>query len=151
VKNSRRDGEEDRKIKQLLSTLELAWNNEDLNAYAALYAAKATYVSRNGSLWFGRKQIERQHRLAFRKGLRGSQLRLRGVRIQLLSARIAVVHAEVKLSSRASHEKATKARTTLVLQFKRSAGWRIAAAHSSELIVSAMKKRKTVPIRRTNR
>ena len=127
-----------RQIDQLFLEVQAAWNEGDVGAYARLFAPDAAYVSRSGSLWIGRKEIERQHLLAFDKGLRGSRLRLQVRHIHPFSADTALVHAQVRLAPPPSRDNSTKALTTFLLQFK-SGRWRIAAAHTSELVSSALR------------
>ena len=44
-------------IAELFVALEAAWNEADASAYARLFAAEATYVTRGGAIWRGRPAI----------------------------------------------------------------------------------------------
>jgi len=116
-------------IETLLAAVEQAWNQADLTAYAALYTEDAAYVSRSGALWMGREEIERQHRTAFAGK---SPLRLRAIRSALLESEVALVHAEVQITGGGHSEQTIHAVTTFVWVIQ-PGGWRIAAAHTSEL------------------
>ncbi len=73
--------------------IEATWN-----AYAALYARNAGYVSRAGMLLNGRAEIEQHHGMAFAGALRNTRLSLKARRISFLVPVVALVHADVELN-----------------------------------------------------
>jgi len=111
-------------IEELIWRIEAAWNAGDVAAYGACYSADAAYVSRAGSLWVGRDEIERQHRTAFEGSLRGTRLKIGLRRVAAIGEGITLVHADIEL---AGNETAW-AMTTFVVQHGL-----IAAAHTTEI------------------
>jgi uncharacterized protein (TIGR02246 family) len=119
-------------VKKLLADLEAAWNSGDLHAYAALYAADAGYVSRTGRLLNGRTEIEQLHATAFAGALRNTRLALKARRTAFLTSLVALVHADVEINRPGCEDGAMRAITTFVFG-KVDEGWRICAAHTTEL------------------
>jgi uncharacterized protein (TIGR02246 family) len=119
-------------VDNVLREIEAAWNSGDLHAYAALYSRDAGYVSRAGTLLNGRAEIEQLHAAAFAGALRNTRLTLKARRSSLLTPAVAVVHADVEINHPASESNTTRAITTFVLG-QGDEGWRICAAHTTEL------------------
>jgi len=119
-------------IESLLREIEAIWNRGDLFAYAGLYANNAGYVSRGGKLLTGRTEIEELHATAFVGPLRNTKLTLKTRRIEFLTSTVALVYADVELERGGNDNNTTRAITTFVVA-NANEGWRIFAAHTTEL------------------
>ena len=119
-------------IENLLSEVATTWNRGDLHAYATLYARNAGYVTRAGILLNGRAEIEQLHAAAFAGVLRNTRLALKTRRCSFLTPVVAVAHADVEINRPGSESNPTRAIITFVFG-KVDEGWRICAAHTTEL------------------
>ena len=119
-------------IESLLREIEAAWNRGDLRTYAGLYAKNAGYVSRAGKLLTGRTEIEELHATAFAGPLRNTKLSLNTRRIEFLTSAVALVYADVEIKRGGDDNNTTRAITTFVVA-NANEGWRIFAAHTTEL------------------
>ena len=116
-------------ITELFAALEFTWNEADAAAYARLFAAEATFVTRSGILWRGRPAIEEGHANAFAGTLANTMLTLRPMHIALPATTVAVAHVDVELSGDATMVRAV---TTFVLTLTGDR-WSVLAAHTGEI------------------
>lgn len=119
-------------IVALAGAIERAWNAGDVKSYARLYALDASYVTRAGIVWKGRKAIERGHAAPFRGDLKGTVLKIRIKRLRFLTPKTAVAHCAVELSEVARRRvRKIHAITRFELR-KNGTHWEIAAARTRE-------------------
>lgn len=117
----------------LMDAIEKAWNAGDVKSYARLYAPSASYVTRAGVLWKGRKAIERGHAAAFRSDLKGTTPKIRITRVRFLTPKTAVAHCMVELSEGARQAgRKIHAITRFELR-KNGARWEILVARMGEI------------------
>lgn len=121
---------EERQVRALLRAAEDAWNRRDLQAFTALFAPEAGYITRDNVMLRGRGEIERAQKDAQAGPLRGMQLKLTANRIEFLAPQVVVVDALVCLTPEQCGVRPTDALSTLVLA-RGEEGWRIYAAHTS--------------------
>ena len=115
-------------IAELFVALEAAWNEADASAYARLFAAEATYVTRGGAIWRGRPAIEDGTARALAGPLADTILTLRPTHMTFPAAPVAVALVDLELSS---DQTIIRAVTTFVLALD-GRRWSILAAHTSE-------------------
>ena len=126
-------------IVALTGAIERVWNAGDVKSYARLYARDATYVTRAGILWKGRKAIERGHAAAFRGDLKGTVLKIRIKRLRFLTAKNAVMHCAVELSEVARRRvRKIHAITRFELRKKRDSLGHRGGANARESIAAKM-------------
>jgi uncharacterized protein (TIGR02246 family) len=121
-------------IVALAEAIERAWNAYDVKSYARLYALNAAYVTREGTLWKGRKAIERGHAAAFRGDLKGTVLKIRITRLRFLTPKSAVAHCAVELSEGARRRARKICAITRFELRKNRARWEIVAARTREIL-----------------
>ncbi len=121
---------EERQVRAVLRAAEDAWNRRDLQAFTALFAPEAGYITRDNVMLRGRNEIERAQENAQAGPLRGMQLKLTANRIEFLAPQVVVVDALVCLIPEQYGVRPTDALSTLVLA-RGEEGWRIYAAHTS--------------------
>ncbi len=121
---------EERQVRAVLRAAEDAWNRHDLQAFTALFAPEAGYITRDNVMLRGRNEIERAQENAQAGPLRGMQLKLTANRIEFLAPQVVVVDALVCLIPEQYGVRPTDALSTLVLA-RGEEGWRIYAAHTS--------------------
>jgi uncharacterized protein (TIGR02246 family) len=126
--------EEASAISSLMRAIERAWNRRDVKSYARLYAVDARYVTRAGTLWLGRKAIEKGHAAAFRGELKGTALKIEVKRVLFTGEGEAVARCAIDLSDGARGG-ASKIRgvTTFVLR-KNRGRWEIVSARTREIL-----------------
>lgn len=92
-----------------------AWNARDADAIADLFDEDAEFVNVTGLWWHDREAIRRAHAYGLQRIFNESMLRLRAVRVKILSDTIAVVHARMSLSGQTAvgDEPAPGARTNI--------------------------------------
>ena len=120
------------RLERILGRIEEVWNHSDAEAYAALYAPDAVYVSRGGALWEGRAEIQKQHALAFAGPLRYTILHFRAGRVRMLTRRAAVVYAALEIANPWKPEQLVQALTTFVFVATHD-DWLIASAHTTDV------------------
>ena len=126
-----RTGDLTEDLREVLDGLELAWARADGKAFAAWFLPDATYVSRAGTLCEGREAIAKLHGDAFAGPQRGTTVHITIVRAQPLAEGIALVQATVR-TTHDSVPGTIDALATVVMQ-RGDDGWRVAAAHTTQL------------------
>jgi uncharacterized protein (TIGR02246 family) len=120
-----------REIRAVLDGFEEAWNRGDPRAFAGWFTDRAAYISRSGALFDGRDEVALAHAEAFDGPQRGTQMQITPTRTQRLAEDVAVVHASVR-TTRQHQPGSVDAIATVVMQ-RNADGWRVAAAHTTQL------------------
>jgi uncharacterized protein (TIGR02246 family) len=119
-------------ISSLMRTIERAWNRGDLKSYARLYAEDARHVTRAGTLWLGRKAIEKGHAAAFRGELKGTVLKIEVKRVRFTGEGEAVARCAIELSER-TRGGGRKIRGVTTFGLRKNRGrWEIISARTRE-------------------
>lgn len=108
-----------------------AFNAKDHEAFGALFAENATFVNIIGGRAHGREAIAAEHRHGFATSLAGARWAWTSVDTTVLSAEVAVCHAEWSRTLIAGAPPATLPPGTGILTFvllKVEGNWKIAAA-----------------------
>lgn len=114
-----------------------AWSARDTAALASLFDGDADFVNETGRCWHGRESIRNEHaaRLA---SVADSMMEATGeTRVKLLLPEVAVVHAQMTLSSlSAAGSVGPSARTTIVSFVVHRVGerWLCASAHNTDVM-----------------
>lgn len=115
---------------------QLAWNQHDAKAYAALFTEDGDVVNVVGWWWRGRAEIEKKLTDAFAFVFRGSALTIQHVGIRFLAPDVAVAHAYWTMSGARTSPTIPQPREglqTLVVQ-KRGGKWMIAAFQNTNYV-----------------
>jgi uncharacterized protein (TIGR02246 family) len=80
-------------IREIVQSLEAAWNIGDGQAFGAPFSEDADYTVWNGQYANGREAITREHQRLFETVFRGTVQRLEVEKIRFLREDVAVVHA----------------------------------------------------------
>lgn len=78
----------------LVERLSEAFNTKDANAFAALFAPEAEFVSILGQRMRGREGIAAGHKVVFEKLLTGTRMTVTRIDVMPLSDQIVMMHAE---------------------------------------------------------
>lgn len=118
--------DDEQTIRQVVERWGDAWNRHDMHLMAELVSDDADFVNVWGWHWHGRGQIEREHAERHRAQFKESVWTTREVQLQFLKPDVALVHLRWEM---------TPAREGLFtwLMLKEPAGWRIRAAHNTNI------------------
>lgn len=79
-----------------------AWSRNDADAIADLFVEDADFVNVVGLWWRSKRAIKRAHKFGFDHAFESAKLRIESVRERRLYERVAVVHAEWRLTGQVS-------------------------------------------------
>ena len=119
---------EEPRLHQVVERLEVAWNNYDSVAWAALFAEDADFIHILGGHFHGRDAAEQGHRQIFDTIYKGSRnsYTVEGVRFVRPDVAIVFIRAHLKWY-RSGAEQNIDARPTLVAHKKDNGQWEIVA------------------------
>ena len=119
---------EEPRLHQVVERLEVAWNNYDSVAWAALFAEDADFIHILGGHFHGRSAIEQGHRMIFDTIYKGSRntFTIEGVRFVRPDVSIVFARAHLKWYLNGA-EQQIDARPTLVAHKKDNGQWEIVA------------------------
>ena len=132
---TQRPGAEPATIRDLLRRLAEAWNRNDADAYAALFAPDSDYVAFDGTHLKGRAANARSHRTLFSTVLKGSRLVYEpDIAVRPLTPDVVVVHAygTVLLPWQRAAVSSRRSLQTYVVK-RDEGGWRIHAFHNTRV------------------
>jgi uncharacterized protein (TIGR02246 family) len=110
-----------------------AWNQHDMEAFAALFHEDATFVNVRGTLWKGRDAIRDLHKQIHSTFYRTSQVAQEVEDVRLLAPTVALGHVRGELRGDERFPDTVKhTRMTIVTQ-ERNGRWRIAEVHNTEI------------------
>ncbi len=118
--------EDEQMIRQVVERWGDAWNRHDMTLMAELVSDDADFVNVWGMHWHGRAQIEREHADRHKTQFKDSVWTTRDVGLQLLRPDVALVHLRWEMSV------GREGLFTWVMT-KEPAGWRIRAAHNTNI------------------
>jgi uncharacterized protein (TIGR02246 family) len=113
-----------------------AWNARDPDALAALFDEDAEFVNVTGLCWHNRESIRQAHAHGLERVFNNSTLETGETKVKLLSPDIAVVHAQMTLSTgEVAGATDPSPRTTIVsfVVHRTGARWLCAAAHNTHV------------------
>ena len=121
-------------ILAVLDRMTEAWNRNDAEAYAALFAEDVDYVAFDGTHLAGRTANAASHAKLFETVLKGSRLVMNKADIRFLTGDVAIVHSVGTVMFPWQREPPASRRSiqTLVFQ-RRTDGWTIAAFHNARI------------------
>lgn len=119
---------EEPRLHQVVERLEVAWNNYDSVAWAALFAEDADFIHILGGHFHGRDAVEQGHRQIFDTIYKGSRnsYTVEGVRFVRPDVAIVFIRAHLKWYLSGA-EQNIDARPTLVAHKKDNGQWEIVA------------------------
>ena len=119
---------EEPRLHQVVERLEVAWNNYDSVAWAALFAEDADFIHILGGHFHGRDAVEQGHRQIFDTIYKGSRnsYTVEGVRFVRTDVAIVFIRAHLKWYLSGA-EQNIDARPTLVAHKKDNGQWEIVA------------------------
>jgi len=120
-------------LDEIVTAFTVAWNRHDMEAFAALFHADATFVNIRGTLWKGRDAIRDAHKQIHSSFYRTSQIALEVEDVRVLAPTVALGHVRGELRGDERFPDTVKhTRMTLVIQ-KRDGRWLIAEGHNTEI------------------
>jgi uncharacterized protein (TIGR02246 family) len=115
-----------------------AWNERDAHALASLFDEDAEFVNVTGVCWHDRESIRKAHAEGFTRAFDTATLAADAIRVKLLSAEAAVVHARMTLSGQPPDDGAAEpAPRTTIASFalhKSAERWLCASVHQTGVI-----------------
>jgi uncharacterized protein (TIGR02246 family) len=127
-------------IQQVLTKLEAAWNANDPEVYAALFAENATFIQIYGGQLDGRRAIEASHRVILDTIYKGSEARFTVQSIRTIRPGVAVAFTRAHLSYYQGDKPLEMDTRPTFIMSKEPAGWQIVACQNtrvSEMPVAA--------------
>jgi uncharacterized protein (TIGR02246 family) len=120
----------------IAARFEEAWNAHDMEAFARLFHADASFVNRFGTYWRGVDQIVAGHARIHETIYRDSTLENEVADVDLISAEAAIVHIWSRLNAGAAHPAGPHRIDTLILVVvtRRHGEWRIQALENVTLV-----------------
>ena len=119
---------EEPRLHQVVERLEVAWNNYDSVAWAALFAEDADFIHILGGHLHGRDAVEQGHRQIFDTIYKGSRNSYTVEGVRFVGPEVAIVFIRAHLKwYRSGTEQNIDARPTLVAHKKDSGQWEIVA------------------------
>ena len=85
------------------TAFEAAWNDHDMDSFAQLFHADATFVNRFATYWRGREPIVSGHRAIHETIYSDSRLQMEPPDVDMLSDDIAVLHIWSRLVTGEAH------------------------------------------------
>ena len=119
---------EDRQIHDLWRRLEQAWAAGSGDAFAAVFAEDAEFVSIRGEEQHGRAEIAARHGALFTSAYRGSSLSAEVRKVRYLTPEIALVHATSTVTPQGAPA-GMNTHAQAVVE-RRDGAWRIVAFHN---------------------
>lgn len=115
-----------------------AWNNRDAVALANLFVEDAEFVNVVGLWWHNRHDIWKAHEYGLKVIFNNSHVELRKTTCRMISEKVAVVHARMKLTGQTQHDEINtpgdrKNIFSFVLE-KKEKGWVVVSAHNTDLV-----------------
>jgi len=115
-----------------------AWKRRDADKLASLFDEDAEFVNVTGLWWHDREAIRKAHTYGFERIFGASTLSLVQVKVKVLTADVAVVHARLRLEGQAATlESGRPAVRHTILSFvvhRRAEGWSCASAQNTDII-----------------
>jgi uncharacterized protein (TIGR02246 family) len=118
-------------IRELISQQVKGWAAGDPEAYAAVFASDADYVTFLGSHYVGREAIAASYVPLFRKLLRGSRLQIDITRVRFLTPDVALIHANATVVKKAGQRNRRNARVNTSVAVRIDSRWRLAASQNT--------------------
>lgn len=120
----------------ITALFEAAWNAHDMDAFAALFHADATFVNRFGTYWRGVEAIVAAHRAIHETIYKDSTLTIDEPDVDAISNDAAILHFWSRLTAGAAHPAGPHKVDTLILAVltRRDGTWRIQAAENVTLV-----------------
>lgn len=120
------------KLRSLVASLKMYWNEGDANGYASLFAENADYVAPNGTHYQGRRAIEKSHQEIFTTFFKGSRLEGKMTKLRFLTPEIAIIHRVGHILLPEDSEEKNSSIQTLVA-VKRQDTWHFAAFQNTDV------------------
>lgn len=115
-----------------------AWNAYDALSLANLFDAEAEFVNVVGLWWHDREAIFKAHDYGLKKIFDQSTLRVRQVKVNLITPEVALVHARMQLSGQTPQGSVkVPGRRQNIFSFvakKEPDGWVILSAHNTDIV-----------------
>lgn len=114
-----------------------AWNRHDMDAFAALFAARADFVNVIGLHWRGREEIKHAHEQLHATRMKESRLAMSAVSARMLRPEVAIVHATWELTGDTGLEGKVQPPRRGVLSFvlgREGGRWLIESAQNTDIV-----------------
>jgi len=115
-----------------------AWNRYDARALADLFTEDADIVNVTGKWWENREDIYAAHDFGLRIIFKDSQLHIVRIQTKELAPKVAIVHAQLRLTGQTSQQDIDAHPRETIFTFvvqQCDAGWRCVAAHNTDMVV----------------
>lgn len=116
----------------LAAAFEKSWNAHDMDAFAAIFHADASFVNRYGMIWLGREAIREGHRFIHEGVYRDTTVANEVAHAEVIAPGVVAVHMLSRMTIGPSMPHGDRAINTLMLivATERDGGWLIRTAEN---------------------